>query len=1184
MDNVIAKYSEFFQDDGGLDKVKKDFEELGEFLIKEAKKIRGEISLFDVSEAEKIAEYEERTEDLTKAFKDYSDAREKVTKLEKDFQKERGKSTRANIQATKRLDELNVELEQQRVAMRILNAAEKEGTISTTKAAEARGRLKLETKALTQEINKEQKEIIDSTKLSRNQQKILEAEITLQKERAETITEIRERLSALRIVAAQVNITTQEGRDTVAAYNAEIDELTQELSENSDTFIQNKINVGNYEESIKSALESSDAFKTGIGGLDAALAGILGLLLLNEEALKEMEESLKKNNSAVKRFAVSFGKLNKVLKASIIGAVIIAIAALGSLFGDTVAGSVRLEKGLQTLGNVFRGLGTIARVVFNQIGNIFNTFGKNFQLFVDQFKGKSIKDILFGDTNVLTNTFAIFAKNFTEQKDNIVEGANEIAEAWDNIGEAIIKGLDNIDRAIKLEANIRRANIQLAEFNAQLARSESIASDSTISFRDQLRANRESLEIIEKIGDTEVSIARQTLEAINERVKQNVLNNGIEVDNLNLQQKGVGFAKSVQALSEQRGIQLEISKELIEEQNQAVIALTDAESARNVAALDNLKLRRELERDLFEQNLDLLIDVIDTEKNLSEQFVTDTRNSFQARLIEFERFSEKFKDNAAAQLEEFNILASKSASIITDRLNQLPVNSENAAEIARLREELQELENIDLRFEFDEDGSFQVFNGEAELSLDNIVALNKELQKLGLAEIPINRFREIVVETTNFVRDMRGINRELTQAGFLIDELSGNQIVDADELAQLEAVTKRILELGGQDLGSLNKEEADAVIKELEKLEAEKTEIERFAEQKRNDNRAEALQAELDLLRQRRELQQQQALADNDFDTFDALQDASEEELKLEAELAALKKKIFDQSAADRAAAIRNGTKDAIDEWKKFRDNLTAILTEVLKRVADNAEKQTEAAEENVDKQEEAVDVQQARAQEGLANTLAFEQRELAKREAELLKRQRREAQIAELQSIWNAYNANLKSLDENETSADAIIKTLRDLAVVKGITASLTSFGEGGVVEDKLPGNGIFRGRSHQGRQGGIPILVEGKEGILSTREMANLGKDNFYALKGMAGMGPIDSNFFTGQNASFGAMIPVAKDNDSRLVHEMREVKNAIKGRAEQSLSVPEVVDGILTFTETIKKGNKTKRNHYRIKKPKL
>lgn len=275
-----------------------------------------------------------------------------------------------------------------------------------------------------------------------------------------------------------------------------------------------------------------------------------------------------------------------------------------------------------------------------------------------------------------------------------------------------------------------------------------------------------------------------------------------------------------------------------------------------------------------------------------------------------------------------------------------------------------------------------------------------------------------------------------------------------------------------------------------------------------------------------------------------------------------------------------------IDKWKKFADEMKAVLTQVSIEIEKALQKSVEKSQKALSEQQKAVDTQRARAEKGLTNTLAFEQKEQAKREAELIKRQKRLDRIQKLKSYWNTYNANLSSLKEGEDSSRAITKTLRDIAIIEALTASLSSFGDGGIVGvDGVKTNsfGITRGRSHN-KGGGVLAFHEGGEGFLSRNEIDNIGMENFYKFKQMAATGPLDQNFFSGQGQSFSASLKDVVFTDPRLVKGMVDVKDAILSRPSQSLNVPEVVDGILRFTETISKGNLTKRNHYVVKKPRL
>jgi len=273
-----------------------------------------------------------------------------------------------------------------------------------------------------------------------------------------------------------------------------------------------------------------------------------------------------------------------------------------------------------------------------------------------------------------------------------------------------------------------------------------------------------------------------------------------------------------------------------------------------------------------------------------------------------------------------------------------------------------------------------------------------------------------------------------------------------------------------------------------------------------------------------------------------------------------------------------------IKKWKTFGEQIKQVMTLMTSEIEKLLQKSISDSEKAIDKQQKLVETQRQRAQQGLSNTYAFEQKEMAKREAEVIKRQKRLERIQKLMSYWNTYNANVQALKENEDTSVAIQRTLRDIGIIEALTASLTSFGEGGIVADKLPSNGIFRGRSHKGKYGGIPILVEGNEGILSTREMNNLGRDNFYRIKEMASMGVVDKNMFGKQKRQIPAISGVPIVQTDIMEKELREIKTTLKGQKQQTFDAFEIVDNVLKFTETVIEKNKIKRNHYKIEKPRL
>lgn len=1145
MDNVIIKYSDWFDDDGGFEKIKSEFKALGDDLIKEAKRIKDGVNIFDLSNADGIREYEERAEKLTESFKEYAEAKKNITKIENDYVKKQKASIKATELQSKNLAELEEKLAQYRLELKTTNAEEKLGVKTGKESAELRADLKLKIKAVTKEINAQQKEILESNKLSKKEEKLLKANIVLQKDRAETIEEIRERLSALRLVASQVNITTQEGRDAVAEYNREINELTDQLEENSDKFIQNKINVGNYEESIINALSSTGLFSTQIGVLDNAMNGLVSILTLNKEQLEEMEAALGNNTSAVKRFAVAFGKLNKVLKASIIGAVLVLVATIGSVFSQGRAGVIKTQKAMavfnSTMRVVINTLAEFAGGVGKIFGALFNSF-KNFGLFFEKV-GLKIEKVMLQISNPLGGAKDEIAaiekqiidldkqmdKNSAETSKKFEDGWNAITESvgsftdkYNDAKNAVTTSFRGIEQSFAFADKIRKARLELVDLVAEYQLLELQAGDSTLSLNTQLDASRKSLEKNLEILKEENKINLLNLKLANAKARADA-----EAAGFYLSADPIRFAEELLALNQQLAVtENPLNDDFLQESQDALIQYKEGLNQRKIATEETAKQIREIERDLFEQNLDLLIDLIDTEKNLSEQQVNDIGKNFQDRVIEFNRFVGKFKDNAQRELDEFTKFAQKTGK------------------------------DLDFEIKFNDDGSFDVLVNDTALSIDNIVELNKELQALGIAEIPINRFREFVTEVRNGVRDFKGINKELTLANIKVAELKDNLTVNDGELEGLRKIEEEIKAIqNGRDIGDLSQKERDSILKKMEELEKRKTEIQENAERERQKNRIDAIDKEIATVEQGSQRY------------YELLQERNDIERSMtETNIDKIQKQIADANAK------------AKEEYDKFSREVREIINAVLDKVVEVGQRQVEEQEERIEKQDEQLDEQRRRAELGLENTLAFEQRERAKQEAELIKRQKRLERLEKIKAVYTAY-----SNYANQGEQNPILKALRDFAILESITAS---FGDGGIVGVdgvRTNSNGITRGRSHNMR-GGVLAFHEGGEGFFSRREVANMGEDNFRYIKHIASLGPIDTNFFTGQQREFATSMATVTMTDPKLVAEIREVKNAIVSKPDHALNVPEVVDGVLKFTETITKQNVVKRNHYKIKKPRL
>lgn len=256
--------------------------------------------------------------------------------------------------------------------------------------------------------------------------------------------------------------------------------------------------------------------------------------------------------------------------------------------------------------------------------------------------------------------------------------------------------------------------------------------------------------------------------------------------------------------------------------------------------------------------------------------------------------------------------------------------------------------------------------------------------------------------------------------------------------------------------------------------------------------------------------------------------------------------------------------------WEEYGDAISETLDKIFDKWQENQQKRIDSAEEEVERSEQREDEQRERAEEGLENTLKFEQENSARKEQALIQEQKRLEQIQKLEAFWNTYNANLNALQEGEGSGTALAKTLRDIAIIEGIA----TFEDGGVVGVDGQGVqtdsfGVTVGNRHI--QGGIKAEFEGGEGFLSRKEIGNMGKENFYAIKKMAKENRI-SDLMAAPQLSFNNL-------DLSIRSEIDGLSKAIQSMQNQQVDVQKFANDIIQVNETVKKGKKTYINKHLI-----
>jgi len=121
-------------------------------------------------------------------------------------------------------------------------------------------------KVLNAEYTAGVKALADNTKATADQANRTELlNIALQGE-VSSIAEARAQNTLLNKLRNETNVTTEEGKAQLTELNKKLDSNNEFIKENADAYLKQKINIGNYSDSIKDALQNLNPFNGGIAG------------------------------------------------------------------------------------------------------------------------------------------------------------------------------------------------------------------------------------------------------------------------------------------------------------------------------------------------------------------------------------------------------------------------------------------------------------------------------------------------------------------------------------------------------------------------------------------------------------------------------------------------------------------------------------------------------------------------------------------------------------------------------------------------------------------------------------------------------------------------------------------------------------------------------------------------------
>ena len=995
-DNFIKSTKEAIDTTDNLDKavmeVNKSFAKLGKDLDKQLESIK-----IDEKSLESFA---------------------KLTKLEEEARK--GKETL-----------IKVNKEEQKIRKQLIASTDEE----------VKGKLRL------QKANREQKKQLERELILREQ---LGKEIksnadvvanleAIERKEIRTKQEALDQNKALRQIILGLDTTIEEEADAILRLNAVIDKNTNFIKENSDENVKNKINIGNYKESVKEALEETGFLSEATKGLNDIQGRLGAIVKLTSKAWNNYAKQQGEVKDSVDNTGKSVGKLGRIIKTSIIGLLIAGITAVVGFFSSSQEGAIALEKKTEalsvTLKVFFNRVVTFGKGVFLLFVALFNQFSK-FGKQIDLISAKIDKAISFRPASIKKaeqNIKRLEGELKKLEEVTFEDAFSNIADAFkgglfDEIANAVDKSNALVESQFQFANASRLASTEIAKARAEEERLRTILDDDTRGFIERQKASAELSKIFNEDASSfalQNKLAEEQLKIAQDRLLLALDLSGIESEEFERRAKaGEDLSKIVLESQKLRGIggALTIGTEeldqLVEAEKNAVETSLELQQVR----LDDRQKQRKLLFDEVEQEVDFLIDATDTIKTSNEQIINSERETFEAR--------QKALDDTITLLAE-----------------------SNRKVFDELAKTVKGISGQDIFEEFSE--------------ATDPSDLNKRLKELGLAEIPIKRLLELFKETKAQERDIKDAREILDDALFGAGETRERIAFLKQQNIAVEQLASNLRLLGEVDISGFSTKELKKFTDELENLN-EVTE-------KRDKKRA--------IDEQKFAIQQLKERIENE-------KEGSQARLDLELELAEKKEELLRAETDFRKDEIEKqieARQKQIDKEKEQLEQLfdfaKKITSEIGKELQKQSDERIKSIDDEISAREKALQRQEQLASEGLENEAEREQErinELQKQRKEALIRQQRQQEAVRLAEIYlSSFEARLQENPET-APAKALVDTFLARGVARGFVQLIGGFKDG--VED-LDGKGTETSDSN------LALLSKGESVITARGTRENRG-----------------------------------------------------------------------------------------------
>ncbi len=682
------------------------------------------------------------------------------------------------------------------------------------------------------------------------------------------------------------------------------------------------------------------------------------------------------------------------------------------------------------------------------------------------------------------------------------------------------------------------------------------ASEGVKDLRNEFNAEIEVL----KRGNISTEARKQLITDINKKYKDylpNLLDENATLDDITKAQNAANIAfekkiillaseeqfvditkRRLDALREEAKLQRQLTKGE-EKRNQAISRannsiksgvnqrLTDAR--REIAQTQGRIAANKILLEQIEEEKKQLDEVIKANGINTADFIKNQKKKTAATKKSNKEETKSFKDNTKQRLEAIeklqDDLEKSEAKSIKDaqnralRLEQLRFEAvrEGREEALQKIIKLQEEQEKNIREQFGKDSEeLKQFIKKRD---DEILEINEVFNKQEIVDLEQHENNKLKIK-----KDFQDKSDKEFEAARNKELEANEEFYDEQEEKELEAASKRI----ASKIGLLTEEE-----KEQRNFERRLTDAKI---QNIKDSNKKELELQKELFKRKRE----------DIEADDKLTIAQKKLL-----LAELEKEEISFFEKDSKKRFEELTQGIIESSKKIGEAIVA-----------NFQKQSELATSLVEQQAEAVDTQRERAEQGLTNTLKFEQEQLAQREAERIRAQQKAQSAAKILTLFSLVSSYAASGDTN-----ALARGLVDFSLLTALETALSGFEEGG-----------YTGSDSSNKT--VKGVVHANEFVLTAEQTKRYGLTNKSAGDFGEAMtdyfneqSPLLTNRYKQQNETFSSQVNTAKYADfSVLEAEVRAMRQTLQNQQNNDFEVERMTDYFVDIAKRVTKNRMT------------